>query len=71
LRLAAIGLLPPGLLFAVFIAFFDFAPIGDDWIWLGVGIVYFAPWYCAWCVGAGVEALLRRRFRPLVNREKT
>lgn len=57
MRALALVLVPPALLFAVFLVFFDGAPIGEDWIWLGVGFVYFWPWYLAWTMGYGVEVL--------------
>ncbi|MEM9312814.1 MAG: hypothetical protein AAGA34_15335 [Pseudomonadota bacterium] len=63
LRVSALALLPLMLLFAVFLAFFKGTPEGDDWIWLGVGLVYFWPWYLAWSLGGIIEALIRRRAR--------
>ena len=61
LRVSVLALIPPALLFAVFLVFFDGAPVGEDWIWLGVGFVYFWPWYLAWSLGGFTEAMLRWR----------
>jgi len=58
-RMAIHVLIPPGVLFGVFLVFFEGAPIGEDWIWLGVGFVYFWPWYLAWGVGGIVEKFAR------------
>lgn len=63
-RVSVLALIPPVLLFAVFLVFFKGRPVGEDWLWLGVGLVYFWPWYLAWSLGAGTEALIRTLRRP-------
>ncbi|WP_298467618.1 hypothetical protein [uncultured Erythrobacter sp.] len=67
IRAAILVLIPPGLLFAVFLAFFDGAPVDEDWLWLGIGLVYFWPWYLAWLVGWIVARLIRARLRPAAS----
>ena len=51
LRFAILALLPLLALFGVFLFYFDGAPMGEDWLWLAIGLVYFWPWYLSWCVG--------------------
>lgn len=62
-RISIFVLLPLALLFAAFLAFFDGAPVGEDWVWLGIGLVYFWPWYLAWLAGWAMGALFKRMTR--------
>ncbi len=63
LRLAILVLIPPGILFAFFLVFFEGAPVDDDWLWLGIGLVYFWPWYLAWLVGCLAARLIMTRWK--------
>ncbi|MEM8724504.1 MAG: hypothetical protein AAGE86_03185 [Pseudomonadota bacterium] len=63
-RAAILFLIPPALLLAVFLAFFEGAPVDEDWLWLGIGLVYFWPWYLTWLVGWIVARLIGARLRP-------
>ncbi|MEO0463773.1 MAG: hypothetical protein AAF127_11625 [Pseudomonadota bacterium] len=60
LRAALLLLTPLAALFAVFLVFTKGNPRGDEWIWLGVGVAYFWPWYLAWLTGCSLDSLLRR-----------
>ncbi|QUL38310.1 hypothetical protein [Erythrobacter sp. JK5] len=62
-RAVVLALIPPALLFAVFLAFFEGSPVGEDWLWLGIGVVYFWPWYLSWCLGCAGEWLVRNRWK--------
>lgn len=59
-RVAVVLLLPPFVLLCVFLVFTKGVPFSDEWIWMGIGIVYFAPWYTAWVAGWLAEWLLRK-----------
>ncbi|MGB3469734.1 MAG: hypothetical protein WBA51_02805 [Erythrobacter sp.] len=59
-RIALFAALPLALLFAAFLAFFEGNPVGEDWVWLGVGLVYFWPWYLAWWFGWLVDLVIGR-----------
>jgi len=60
MRIAIFAVLPLTLLFAAFFAFFEGNPVDEDWIWLGIGLVYFWPWYLAWWGGWLVDAIVGR-----------
>lgn len=59
-RIAALVLMPPLALFAFFLYFFDFTPVGEDWTWLFVGFGFFFPWWIVWFGGVATEKLVRR-----------
>ncbi|MDY7099171.1 MAG: hypothetical protein SXU28_13635 [Pseudomonadota bacterium] len=59
LRAFTIAAMPLMALLMVFLAFTRFDPESDEWIWLGVGMFQFLPWYLAWLAGWGAEKLRR------------
>jgi hypothetical protein len=58
-RVSVLVLLPPVLLLGVFLMFTRGAPQADEWIWMGVGLAFFWPWYLAFVGGGLVEKTVR------------
>jgi hypothetical protein len=63
LRVAILLVLPLTALLLVFLAFFDWAPEGEDWFWLAVGLQQFWPWYLTWGAGSALAWLAVAKLR--------